>query len=106
MKAWRSNQDLENLIRRAGEVHRIGGDTIEKQIKCTKKKKLLDISCPLDIVPRCFYKVEVCWWLNRASTLRETPANMLSEELKQADRYSLAQQQSCGENRKANSSCH
>lgn len=76
MKAWRSNQDLENLIRRAEEVGR--GDTIEKQIMRSKKKNLLcDISCPLDIVPRCFYKVEVRWGLNRASTLQETPASVV-----------------------------
>lgn len=61
MKAWRSNQDLENLIRRAEEVHRIEGDTIEEKNDVQKERKLLDdISCPLHIVLRCFYKVEVC----------------------------------------------
>lgn len=37
-----------------------------------EKNVLGNISCPLDIVPRCFYRVEVCCWLNRASTLRKT----------------------------------
>ena len=80
MKAWRSNQDLENLIRRAEEAHCIRGDTIEKQIMHRKKENLHgDISCLQDIVPRCFYKVEVCCWLNSASTLQETLAIMFSK---------------------------
>lgn len=32
MKAWRSNQDLEDLIQGAEKVNRIEGDTTEKQI--------------------------------------------------------------------------
>lgn len=83
MKAWRSNQDLENLIRRAEEVQRTGWYVTAKQAawrEVGKKTQLGDIWCPPDIVLSCFYKAEVCCWVKCASTLQETQTNVIKAE--------------------------
>lgn len=80
MKAWRSNQDLENLIRRVEEVQHTGWYVTAKQDawrEVGKKTQLGDIWCPPDIVLSCFYKAKVCYWVKCASTLQETQTNVI-----------------------------
>lgn len=62
MKAWRSNQDLQDLIRRAEEVRRSGGGHNRKTNHLQEEggKKGVVIFPVLRIsFPRCFSKAEV-----------------------------------------------